>query len=321
MNKFWAKVKNVFVEKDSMAKPLQRGKGPFIFFMVIITILNFLVFYVAVNINSFVLAFQEYIGKGAYKISLSQFQNVFENIRIGLFGTLEEKLAQEGSVIVGFENTMMYFWSNLLISLPLSFFASYFIYKKVVAYRFFRVIFFMPSIISQVVLVLVYKNLIIPGGGLENMFGISLGEVMGSRKSANITMLIYCLWTAFGTDMILYQGAMKRIPESVIEAAKLDGVGPAGEMFKIITPLVWPTVMTTITVAFSSFMTASGPILLFTKGSQNTHTISYLLFDKVKYAGETNYAAALGLVCTFVAIPVVFFSRWVLSKLFETVEY
>ena len=98
MNKFWAKVKNVFVEKDSMAKPLQRGKSPFIFFMVIITILNFLVFYVAVNINSFVLAFKEYVGKGVYKLSFAQFENVFENIRIGLFGTAEQKIAQEGTL-------------------------------------------------------------------------------------------------------------------------------------------------------------------------------------------------------------------------------
>lgn len=317
MGNFWTKLKNVFVEQDNMAKPLQKGKGVFVFFMVIVTILNFLIFYVAVNVNSFVLAFQEHIGGGEYQFSFAHFQNVFENIKTGITGNKEFS----GSIVIGFENTMLYFWSNLLISIPLSFFAAYFIYKKITAYRFFRVIFFMPSIISSVVLVMVYKNLIIPGGGLENMFGITLGNVLGNRSAANATMLIYCLWTGFGTDLILYQGAMKRIPESVIEAAQLDGVGPAGEMFKIILPLMWPTIMTTVTVSFSAFMTASGPILLFTKGAQYTHTISYLLFDQVKYAGEHNYAAALGLICSLIAVPIVFGSKFLLEKLYEPVEY
>ena len=81
-------VKNFFKCEDNMAKPLQKGKNIFVLCLIIIPILNFLVFWVIVNINSFTLAFQEYVGKGQYVFGLGQFTAAFQDLALGINGEL-----------------------------------------------------------------------------------------------------------------------------------------------------------------------------------------------------------------------------------------
>ncbi len=311
-----ATLKKLFIEEDTMPKSLRKGKSLFIFCMVIVAILNFLVFYVAVNVNSFVLAFQKYDrATKDYFFSLDQFKNVFRDI----------SLLSDGEIVPAFYNTMIYFWLNFLVIIPLSFLVSYFLYKKIVGYKFYRVIFYMPSIISAVVLVAVFKYFILPGGALDSFliknFDYRIDNFLLYHDSATVVMVIYTLWTGFGTNIVLYQSAMKRVPESVVEAAKLDGVTLFQEMFSIITPLVWPTVVSTLTIAMSAFFTASGPILLFTEGTAETSTISFLIYWKTYKEIAYNYAAAIGIVCTIVGLPIVFAGRWFINRIFDVVEY
>ena len=183
----------------------------------------------------------------------------------------------------------------------------------------------MPSIISAVILVAVYKNFLLPGGPIDmlmqSVLGTTMPDLLLTHDGATGMMVGFTVWSGFGVNVVLYQGAMKRIPESVIEAGKLDGASMSVEMFKIITPLVWPTVLTTLTLAISGFMTASGPILLFTEGAQNTSTISFWIYWVVYKKSQHNYGAAVGLICTFIGLPIVFTARYFLGKVFEKVEY
>lgn len=309
-------MKNLFAVKDSMPKSLQKGKSIFIFSLLIIPIINFVIFYLIVNANSFVLAFQEYAGFGEYKVSVGQFLNIFADL----------KLLNDGKLFPAFKNTMMYFWINLLFTLPFSFIISYFLYKKVAWSGFFRVIFFMPSIISSVVLVAVYKNFLLPSGPIDTLLKTLTGTGVPSgmllyHDSATALMVGFILWTGFGVNIVLFESAMRRIPESVIEAGMLDGIGMFGEMFKLVMPLVWSTVLTTLTLAISAFLTADGPILLFTEGGANTSTISFYIYWLVKEQSAHNYGAAIGIFCSIISMPVVFTARYFLSKVVDKVEY
>lgn len=307
---------NLFKSNDTMPKSLQKGKSVFIIALLIVPLLNFIVFYVIVNANSFVLAFQEYVGKGQYAPSFGQFKKIFADLG----------LAMQGDLLPAFVNTQMYFWLNLLVMLPISFLVSYFLYKKVPGHSFFRVIFFMPSIISSVVLVAIYKNFMLPYGPIDSLikaFGGSgvPADILLHHDSSTKLMIGYVLWTGFGVNIVLYESAMRRIPESVIEAGQLDGISMFGEMFKIVTPLVWSTVLTTLTLAISAFMTADGPILLFTEGGENTSTVSFYIYWLVYKQSAHHYGAAIGIFCSLISMPIVFTARYFLSKVVENVEY
>ena len=206
---------------------------------------------------------------------------------------------------------------------------AYFLYKKIIGYRIFRFVFFLPSIISATVLTALYKQLIAPGGVVALVVEALGGSVpllgyLATEGTALTAIVIYTLWTGFGVNIILFNGAMTRIPEEVMEYARLDGVGSGRELVQIIIPLIWPTLSTIITFAFVGIFTASGPILLFTKGQYGTYTISFWIYDLVQGVNKVinlEYASAVGLFFTLIGAPIVLIVRMLINKAVDAVEY
>lgn len=122
--------------------------------------------------------------------------------------------------------------------------------------------------------------------------------------------------------MLLFGGALARIPTEILESARIDGISMGKEVVFMIIPLVWPTLSTILILNMTGLFTASGPILLFTKGSYGTMTIAYWIFDAVAYKGVSAYnqVAAGGLIFTVIGAPIVLFVKWLIEKI-PTVEY
>ena len=307
-----------FIEYDPMPKSMQKNKYLFVGSMVFLAVVNFVVFYCAVNVNSIMLAFKEFIGysetgKELYRFSWHNFEILFKQLR-----------DPASDILPALKNTVIFFVSNTLVMLPLCYFVSYFLYKKIFGFRVFRVVFFIPSILSAVVLVTVFKEMIKTDGPLSKMlliFGYKMPSLLTSPLTAKWVIVAYTMWTGFGVNVILYQGAMSRIPDSVIEAGKLDGVTGFGELFRIITPMMWPTLSTTIILSLTGIFTASGPILLFTEGKYDTFTISYWIYSQVTFSKSYEYPSATGLFFTAIGLPIVLTVRYFINKVYDDVEY
>lgn len=285
--------------------------------MLAVPLTNLVIFYFAVNINSVLMAFQENLG-GKTVWSGYQFTRLFKELGMSDFIITE-----------AIRNTLIFFLLGLLIINPLSLLLAYFLYKKIIGYRIFRFVFFLPSIISATVLTALYKQLIAPGGVVALVVEALGGSVpllgyLATEGTALTAIVIYTLWTGFGVNIILFNGAMTRIPEEVMEYARLDGVGSGRELVQIIIPLIWPTLSTIITFAFVGIFTASGPILLFTKGQYGTYTISFWIYDLVQGVNKVinlEYASAVGLFFTLIGAPIVLIVRMLINKAVDAVEY
>jgi ABC-type sugar transport system permease subunit len=158
------------------------------------------------------------------------------------------------------------------------------------------------------------------GTFLYNNFGFELPALLAHPETATNTMLFYVLWHGFGAQMLIFVGTMNRIPQSVIEAASLDGCSMAREFFSIILPLIWDTLATYLLIGISCIFMTSGPILYFTNGKHDTFTLSFWIFQQVNENSNYNYPAAIGLVFTVLALPLMFVSRYLMNKM-ETVSY
>lgn len=308
-------------KREKMPKTFRKGSVIFIISMLIISIVWFIVFYLIVNINSIIMAFRTITGIDDYgRItmvwSLENFALVFHDLGV-----------QGSELQVAMINSLKYSGLNILFITPLTYFFSYFLYKKILFHKFFRVLFYLPSIISAVTMVIIFKNLIGFGGPIYELaeaLGTNLPPLLTSARYATSTIMVYCVWVGFGVNLILYQGAMGRIPEEVIDAGRIDGVSWWRELFCIITPMVWSTISMTLILAVTGLFTVNVPILIFgTGGAYDTWTIAFYIFARVQSqsSGALNYPAAIGVFFTIISLPIVFGFRWIMNKVDPKVEY
>ncbi len=285
----------------------------FIWVMLIIPISNFIIFWLGVNFKSILMAFQREDAFGNVIWTLKHFENFFAEF--GKTGS---------SIPIALRNTGIYFATSTFITFPISLILCYFLYKRVVGYKIFRFVFYLPSIISAVVLANVFKQIIASDGivgTLMQMAGKTPIKYLTESEYALGTIVFYNITMSFGGNLILLSGAMSHISEDVVEAAKLDGVGMFREMMQIVIPLIWPTLTTLIIFQVVGIFSASGPILIFTDGDYNTSSLAFWIFKQTKEVGGNKYyAAAVGFIMTVVATPLAMLTRWGLNKTLETVE-
>lgn len=297
--------------KTGWTKAKLREKG-FVFLGVIVPIVTFITFYVAVNLQSIFMAFQD---EYTNAFTLHHFKTFFVEITAN-------KL--EGGILESTVNTLKFFGVNLMIVFPSSLFFSYFLHKKIWMYKFFRIVFFLPMIISPAILTSLYKEIL--NGPFSEMclklFHMSARPFfLDSEEYALNSILAYTVWLGLGSNMIIFLGTMTRVPQEVLEGARLDGIGYWGELFRMVIPMIWPTVSTLILLTFIGIFQASGPILLFTQGRYKTFTIAYWIYEKTVVSASYHYGSAVGLVFTAIGVPLMFFVRWVLAKFDTEVEF
>ncbi len=295
-----------------------RQKTITLWVLLTIPIVHWFVFWFYVNIQSIVLAFQD-LRTGAF--TLQNFTTVWERIVSPI----------NNDIGISLINTLKYFGAAVLIDMPLCLAIAYFFYKKIAGYKLFRIIFYLPAIISSMVLVTAYKEFIDPTGPLGKiirLFGGTPNPIIATARveTATTAILIYTVLTGFTTNVLLFSGAMSRVPIEVIEAAKLDGCGPGVELCKIIFPIILPTFSAQLIFAMTGIFNSSGPILLFTNGKYDTSTVSYWIFAQVYGdgavggSGKYNVVSCAGLCFTLIGYPLILIARKLTDKI-DLVEF
>lgn len=299
--------------KQSTITPAKRKKiwrtRLFVISFLALPVLNFLIFYVYVNFDSFFMAFQRPTtgdGFGATEWSLENFKTILTMLDSSAGGELLGALL----------NTVLFYLFGMLVGLPISVLMSYFIYKKIKGYKMFRFVTYLPNIITSSALVILFKNAIGPGGPLDALISAGGGDYIDplTRNETAIWMIIfYSISFGFGTNLIVLNGAMNGINKEMLEAASIDGCSWFQELIYVIVPTVWPTISTIVILSTAGFLGASGPILAFTKGTNGTMTLSFYIYQLVSGAGtgkqDVYLASAIGVIMTAISFPLALIVR------------
>lgn len=280
----------------------------FVAALVAIPICHFLIFYVFINGSTILLAFKN----SDNEFTLNNFKFLFE-----YFGSSEFHLKE------ALINTLKFFVMGLIM-FPISLLFSYFLYKKIFLYRYMQVVFFLPSIISTIVMVTLFKNIMDgPVADLwKTIFNLeSRPFFFTTPEYALKSIMAFSIWTGLAGNMVIFSGTMARIPTEILESGKIDGVGFWREFGQLVVPLIWPTLSTLLLMSFIGIFTSSGPILLFTQGQNGTYTIAYWIYEYTVEATNYNYASAVGILFTVVGLPIIFGAKFLLNKLDKNIEY
>ena len=285
-----------------------------LFYILLVTLpsLQFLFFYVFVNINSFLLAFKLFDGNiTKYHFGWDNFSRWFTN---------ENKNAE---LIAAIGISLKSYLISFVITVPLGLFFSYYMFKRMPASKLFRVLLFMPSIISGAVLAAIFKQAtaLAFGGGFglfKQWFDVSINFWDSEHKYAST--MFFNIFTSFGTSVLMYTNKMDSIDPEMIESAHLDGADGVKEFWYIILPQAFSIVQVFLMTGFAAiFSNQLNALMLFDYNvGPEIQTVGYMLWRGVASAGgditQMGPYAALGLMITFIIVPLTFLLRWTMQK-------
>ncbi len=282
--------------------------------VVALPILQFIVFYVGVNINSLLLSFKSITremsssGNLYYKESFVGFET-FE-------GVFQELFSEEMGIV--WKNTFTTYFLNLVLGMPFGLLFSYYIFKKFVGAQVFKVLLFLPSVVSSLVLIVMYRYFVVDV--LPVLFPGIPDLLDPSNNNAFYTLWVFTWWMGFGSSIMMYVGGMNNIAQSVLEYAKLDGVSAFQEFIHIVFPLIYPTFTTFVVVGLAGVFTNQMRLFDFygRTAERYLRTIGYHLYAEVQKAGtdisKYPHYAAMGVFFTLLTVPVTLTVRWAMQK-------
>lgn len=299
------------MQETGIRKGLTKRQKEFLFFICLLALplAQFCIFYIGVNFNSLLLTFRNY-----------DFENGFSFAGFDNITRVWHSLTNDAALICAVKNSLVVYATSLLIGTTLALVFSYFIYKKAPLAGLYRVVLFLPSIISSIVMVTLYKYFCeeaIPG--IYNAIsGKSMSGLLSDSNTSFATLLFYLIWTGFGTQVLMYTGAMCNVPELLSESAKIDGATPLREFFSITMPMIWPTFVTFIVVGIAGMFTNQLNLYSFfgTGANITDYTIGYYLYRSTLKGQlpEYPYLSAMGFIFTLVAVPVTLLVKYLFER-------
>ena len=181
------------------------------------------------------------------------------------------------SLYLTFKFTLFFVPFNIIIALILAVLIS----KNLKFISVFRVIFYLPTVVSSVAVSIIWGWILNTEFGILN-YGLSVFDVLGpdwlnSELWALIALVIVSGWTV-GTMMLVFYTALKGISVDIYEASIIDGSGPINTFFKITLPLITPTLLFNTVTAIIGALQNLALVLLLTNGGPLNSTYMYGLF-------------------------------------------
>jgi multiple sugar transport system permease protein len=186
------------------------------------------------------------------------------------------------------------------------------IYERIPGWRFFRSTFFLPAVISTVVVGLVAQVVFRLDGPLNSLLG-TLGlaslqqDWLGKAETSIPAVLLVLVWANFGYNTLIYLAGMSALDPSLTESARMDGARSLRTLFLVIAPnlkRVMELVLVTSTVTAFAFMFAY--IYVITNGGPgfDTYVTEFMIYKEAFALGNSGYACAIGLVLTLIAASI-----------------
>lgn len=260
--------------------------------------------------------FYDYNGFAEYFIGFDNFKRVFTNDPI-----------YWKSVV----NTFQYAGLKLIGIIPLSLVVAVILNQKLLGKNLFRLVFFIPTVISAAVYSLIFFFIYSPYNGTLNEMLMNAGIIsskidwLGSPTTAMISIIIVAIWGGFGNYMILFLAGLQSISQDVYESADIDGCSKVQSFFYITVPMLGPVLKVVLLLAITTALKDYESIMVLTNGGPVGSTqVMFLYIYQLMFGSETvagvqiGYGAAVSLVsAVIIGIVTVIFLK--LSKKLDDV--
>jgi len=199
--------------------------------------------------------------------------------------------------------------------------------QKLRGKTFFRTVFFLPSVTSSVAISLIFMFLFFKNGLLNQLLGAThldsvlraLGlatpvDWLGDTRTALPTIMIQNIWSTAGFLMIVVLAGLQDIPESLYEAARVDGASALQQFWYITLPSLKPTLFYVITMGLIGCFQVFDQVYVMTVGGplDSTRTMVFDLYDRFRslQLGQASAVAYLLLLMSVISWYYILAKAW-----------
>lgn len=297
-------------------------------------LIHWIVFYVFQNFNSILLAFKKFDTETVQQVYLD-LPHLFDN-----FKRFFDELFLDPSVSSYFLHGVIYHLTGL-VALPISLMFAFVIYKKMFLTGVFKVVLYLPAILSAMVVALLFKIAMLDGyRGIWMKLGGAYEEFQAPLVTESLalpTLILYQFFLALPGSLLINVGTMSRVPTDLVEYGQLEGLSLWKEFLTVTVPLMFPVLQIYCLGLFSGFFTASGPVFAIYGDGKTTmyapesiKSFGYymqisVISDKASSMGDVRhnygFTSAANLSIGLVSIPIIWLTKKFLDKFDPNAEF
>jgi len=212
---------------------------------------------------------------------------------------------------------------SLAIQLPVSLALAMLLNQPLRGRRVYRMLFFAPYVLSEVVTAVLFTMIFSPNQGLANHVTrlIGLGD-LGATWLADPNTVMYSLflvisWKYFGFHTILYLAGRQGIPPELHDAAAIDGAGPWQAFRRITLPLLGPTIRISVFVSVLGTIQLFDMVWVLTGGGpiRSSETLAVTMFQEGFKRFHVGYASAISMAIFLISLTFgLLYQRFVMRR-------
>ncbi|MEN2773923.1 carbohydrate ABC transporter permease [Acetivibrio clariflavus] len=257
--------------------------------------------------------------------SLLEWDGMGKGVFIGLKNYIQLFTSYNKAFPKALRNSIILAAMSVFIQLPISLVLALILARGIKGEKFYRTVYFMPVIISTVVIGQLWQKIYHYEYGIVNIILRKLGleswvhDWLGDTKTALICVFLVVVWQYIGYHMLLMYSSAKSIPEELYEAALIDGASEITTAFKITIPLMKPILNVCVTYAIVGSLKIFDLVYVLTGGGplKSTEVPSTLMYNTIFFRNEYGYGSAMAI---FIVIECLVFTVLV-QKIFKSESY
>jgi len=214
------------------------------------------------------------------------------------------------------KNTLLYS-VNVPIGMAISLLVAVMMNQKLRGVNLLRTLYFLPSVSSFVAIALVWEWLYHPQFGLANfllgIFGIPPQPWLSSPQTALMSVMMMSIWMGIGYQMVIFLAGLQGIPDTLYEAAVIDGANPWQRFWRITLPLLKPTTFFVLVTSLIGSFQVFTSIYVLTSGGpmRSTDVVVYHIYQSAWENLRMGYAAAM----SWLLFVIILIATWIQFKL------
>ncbi|MCI9001318.1 MAG: sugar ABC transporter permease [Oscillibacter sp.] len=207
-----------------------------------------------------------------------------------------------------FKNVFLLAGIGVFCTIPIAFFLATVINKKFFGLRFFKTFYFIPVVINRVAISLMFIFILYPRMGpfvaLMRALGFGNINVLGNASTAMLGVCLIYMWCDAGFQMIVFSSGLAAIPDELYEAAKIDGVTPAQNLWYITIPMMKSTFKIVLVFVFTGAFKMFDLVMALTAGGPGgaTEVPNTLLYNNAFTYNRVGYADSIAVVVLLICL-------------------